>query len=388
LSIPVFHDDQHGTAIIASAALLNALKVVGKDLAKVKVVASGAGAAAIACLDMMVNLGVNPSNIYAVDSKGVIWEGREPNMEPNKARYAQKTSDRTLTDAVKGADVFLGCSAAGVLTQDMVKTMADRPVILALANPEPEIRPELAKAVRPDCIIATGRSDYPNQVNNVLCFPYIFRGALDVGATRITESMKLACVKAIAELAQAEPHDSVANAYAGQDLRFGPEYIIPKPFDSRLIERIAPAVAKAAMESGVATRPIADLEEYRRSLANFVNRTGMIMTPVFNKARQHGDTRVCTGRRAYCVPFNLLSIGVARFSRWPESWRVLIATWCLKVGRDFVIADPDTHPERLNLVMVPQPMVYEGVLRWLSNTSSDITPCLLPISLKMAKRMP
>jgi len=370
LSIPVFHDDQHGTAIIASAALLNALKVVKKDLSKVKVVSSGAGAAAIACLDMMVGLGVDPKNIYAVDSKGVIWEGREPNMEANKARFAQKTNDRTLADAVKGADVFLGCSAAGVLTQEMVKTMADRPVILALANPEPEIRPELAKAVRPDCIIATGRSDYPNQVNNVLCFPYIFRGALDVGATRITESMKLACVKAIAELAEAEPHDSVAHAYAGQDLRFGPEYIIPKPFDTRLIERIAPAVAKAAMESGVATRPIKDLEGYRRSLANFVNRTGMIMTPVFNKARQYGNTRVVYAEgedeRVLRAVQLVVDEGLAKPILVGRESRILArieqANLRLKPGKDIVIADPDTHPRTTEFgQQYHELMAYQGV---------------------------
>jgi malate dehydrogenase (oxaloacetate-decarboxylating)(NADP+) len=285
MNIPVFHDDQHGTAIISSAALLNALKVVGKDIGSVKLVASGAGAAAIACLDMMVSLGVRRENIFVTDSRGVIWQGREANMEANKARYAQSTEARTLADIVKGADVFLGCSTAGVLTGEMVKTMADRPVILALANPEPEIRPEAAKAARPDCIVATGRSDYPNQVNNVLCFPYIFRGALDCGATRITEQMKLACVSAIAELAEAEANDAVAAAYAGQDLRFGPDYIIPKPFDPRLMAAIAPAVAAAAEASGVATRPIQDMDAYRERLAAMIYHTSFFMRPVFAKAR-------------------------------------------------------------------------------------------------------
>ncbi|NIA52117.1 NADP-dependent malic enzyme [Massilia sp. TW-1] len=285
MNIPVFHDDQHGTAIISSAALLNALKVVGKDIGTVKLVASGAGAAAIACLDMMVSLGVKRENVFVTDSKGVIWQGREANMEANKARYAQATDARTLADIVAGADVFLGCSTAGVLTGDMVKTMADRPVILALANPEPEIRPELAKAARPDCIIATGRSDYPNQVNNVLCFPYIFRGALDCGATRITTEMKLACVSAIADLAEAEANDAVAAAYAGQDLNFGPDYIIPKPFDPRLMAAIAPAVAKAAEASGVATRPIADMDAYRDKLGEMIYHTGFFMKPVFAKAK-------------------------------------------------------------------------------------------------------
>jgi len=285
MNIPVFHDDQHGTAIISSAALLNALKVVGKDIGRVKLAASGAGAAAIACLDMMVSLGVKRENIYVADSKGVIWVGRDARMEENKARYAQETGARTLADIVKDADVFLGCSTAGVLTAEMVKTMGARPVILALANPEPEIRPEVAKAVRPDCIVATGRSDYPNQVNNVLCFPYIFRGALDCGATRITDEMKLACVSAIAELAEAEPNDAVAAAYAGEDLRFGPDYIIPKPFDPRLMAAIAPAVAKAAQESGVAARPITDMPAYRERLAEMIYHTGFFMKPVFAQAK-------------------------------------------------------------------------------------------------------
>lgn len=285
MNIPVFHDDQHGTAIISAAALLNWLKVAGKQIGAVRLAVSGAGAAAIACLDIMVSLGVDRKNIYVADSKGVIYHGRDAQMEPNKARYAQETGARVLADIVRDADVFLGCSTAGVLTGDMVKTMAERPLILALANPEPEIRPEIAKAARPDCIIATGRSDYPNQVNNVLCFPYIFRGALDCGATKITEEMKLACVRAIAELAEAETNDAVAAAYAGQDLSFGPEYIIPKPFDQRLIEKIAPAVAKAAAESGVATRPITDMEAYRQQLNQLVYHTGLIMKPVFSAAR-------------------------------------------------------------------------------------------------------
>jgi len=285
MNIPVFHDDQHGTAIISTAALLNALKVVGKDIGQIKLVASGAGAAAIACLDMMVLLGVDQNNIWVTDSRGVIYQGREANMEANKARYAQATDARTLADIVDGADVFLGCSTAGVLTADMVKTMADKPVILALANPEPEIRPEVAKAARPDVIIATGRSDYPNQVNNVLCFPYIFRGALDCGATRITDEMKLACVTAIAELAEAEASDVVALAYEGQDLTFGPEYIIPKPFDPRLLAAIAPRVAEAAAASGVATRPIEDMDAYRDKLGQMIYHTGFFMKPVFTKAK-------------------------------------------------------------------------------------------------------
>ena len=285
MRIPVFHDDQHGTAIISSAAILNGLKVVKKNIEEVKLVCSGAGAAAIACLDLLIHLGVKRENIYVVDSRGVIYEGREANMEANKARYAQRTDARSLADVCVDADIFLGCSAPGVLTADMVKSMAASPLILALANPEPEIRPEIAKEVRPDCIIATGRSDYPNQVNNVLCFPFIFRGAMDVGATVINEEMKLACVRAIAELAEAEPNDEVATAYAGQDLSFGPEYIIPKPFDPRLIVKLAPAVAQAAMDSGVARRPMEDMEGYRQKLMGMVYRTGPLMRPLFMQAK-------------------------------------------------------------------------------------------------------
>ncbi|MGE4368113.1 MAG: NADP-dependent malic enzyme [Burkholderiaceae bacterium] len=285
MKIPVFHDDQHGTAIISAAAILNGLKVVGKDIGNVKLVCSGAGAAAIACLDLLVHLGLKRTNMFVVDSRGVIYKDREANMEPNKARYAQTTSARSLADVCRDADIFLGCSAPGVLTADMVKTMADKPLILALANPEPEIRPEVAKAARPDCIIATGRSDYPNQVNNVLCFPFIFRGALDVGATVINEEMKLACVKAIAELAEAEQNDEVALAYSDQELTFGPDYIIPKPFDPRLIVKIAPAVAEAASASGVARRPIEDIEAYRQKLISLVYHTGQLMRPLFMQAK-------------------------------------------------------------------------------------------------------
>ncbi|WP_413894890.1 NADP-dependent malic enzyme [Rhodoferax sp.] len=285
MNIPVFHDDQHGTAIISSAALLNGLELVGKRIEDVKIAVSGAGAAALACLGVMVGLGVRRENVFACDSKGVIYQGRPGGFDESKAPFAQDTSARTLADIVDGADVFLGCSTAGVLTQEMVKTMADKPIILALANPEPEIRPELAKAVRPDCIVATGRSDYPNQVNNVLCFPYIFRGALDCGATKITEAMKLACVRQIADLAKADISEEVANAYAGKELRFGSDYLIPTPFDSRLILRIAPAVAKAAEESGVAARPIADMDAYRQQLSRFVYQTGMFMRPVFSAAK-------------------------------------------------------------------------------------------------------
>ena len=292
MRIPVFHDDQHGTAIVAAAALLNGLEVVGKRIGEVKLVCSGAGAAAIACLDLAVGLGVRKENIWITDSKGVVYEGRRQSMDEQKSRYAQRTEARTLADIVEGADVFFGLSAAGVLKPEMVARMADRPIILAMANPDPEIRPEDARAVRPDVIIATGRSDYPNQVNNVLCFPFIFRGALDVGATTINEEMKLACVRALAELARAEQSDVVAAAYGTRELRFGPDYLIPRPFDPRLITKVAPAVAEAAMASGVATRPLKDLEAYRRSLQRYVYTSGTVMQPVFAAAAEGGTRRV------------------------------------------------------------------------------------------------
>jgi malate dehydrogenase (oxaloacetate-decarboxylating)(NADP+) len=285
MKIPVFHDDQHGTAIIVGAAVRNGLKVVGKSLHEVKLVTSGAGAAALACLGLLVRMGLPLANITVTDIKGVVYAGRTEEMDPEKARYAQPTSARTLDEVIGGADVFLGLSAGDVLTPEMVKKMAARPLILALANPEPEIRPDVARAARPDCIVATGRSDYPNQVNNVLCFPFMFRGALDVGATAITTEMELAAVEAIAALAQAETSDVVANAYGGEQLKFGADYIIPRPFDPRLIARIAPAVARAAMESGVAARPIADLEAYEESLGHFVYHSGLIMKPLFVAAK-------------------------------------------------------------------------------------------------------
>ena len=287
LKIPVFHDDQHGTAIIVAAACLNGLQVVDKDIGKIKMVVSGAGAAALACVDLLLDLGLAPGNIWLTDLAGVVYEGRKELMDPEKSRFAQRTDARSLAQVIAGADVFLGLSAGGVLTQAMVRLMAAKPLILALANPTPEILPELVKAVRDDAVIATGRSDYPNQVNNVLCFPFIFRGALDVGATTITRPMEIAAVHAIAELARQEQSDVVSAAYGGiQDLAFGPEYLIPKPFDPRLIVKIAPAVARAAMESGVATRPIADLEAYGRRLLQFVYHSGTLMQPIFAAARQ------------------------------------------------------------------------------------------------------
>jgi malate dehydrogenase (oxaloacetate-decarboxylating)(NADP+) len=285
MKIPVFHDDQHGTAIIVAAAISNALQIVGKDLASVKLVASGAGAAALACLNLLVDMGMPRANIWVTDIAGVVFTGRQQEMDPYKACYAQDTQARTLADVIGGADIFLGLSAPNVLKPEMVARMAARPLILALANPDPEIRPDAARAARSDAIIATGRSDYPNQVNNVLCFPFIFRGALDVGATAINEAMKIAAVKALAALARAESSEIVAKAYGNQPTQFGPDYLIPRPFDPRLIIEIAPAVAKAAMESGVATRPIADFDAYRQQLSQFVWKTGFVMRPVFDQAR-------------------------------------------------------------------------------------------------------
>jgi malate dehydrogenase (oxaloacetate-decarboxylating)(NADP+) len=287
MKIPVFHDDQHGTAIVVGAAVLNGLKAVGKDIKEVKLVTSGAGAAALACLDLLVLLGMPIENIWVTDIKGVVYEGRIEDMEPLKARYAKVTDARTLGEVIHDADVFLGLSAGGVLKADMVKRMAPKPLILALANPNPEIMPDEVKAVRDDAVIATGRSDYPNQVNNVLCFPFIFRGALDVGATTITEEMKLAAVRAIADLAQVEQSEIVRAAYGEQPMSFGPEYLIPKPFDPRLIVKIAPAVAQAAMDSGVATRPIEDFEAYRQQLNNLVWISGLVMKPVFAEAKRN-----------------------------------------------------------------------------------------------------
>ncbi|MET0272690.1 MAG: NADP-dependent malic enzyme [Phenylobacterium sp.] len=286
MNIPVFHDDQHGTAIVCAAAVRNALVLQGKTLETVKLVTSGAGAAALACVDLLVSMGLPVENVFLTDIKGVVHEGRDPEMPPNLARYARRTDARTLPEVLGGADIFLGLSAPRVLKQEWLPLMADKPLILAMANPEPEILPELVAEVRPDAIVATGRSDYPNQVNNVLCFPFIFRGALDVGAREINEAMKVAAAEALAELARAESHEAVASAYGGSTPAFGPQNIIPMPFDPRLILVIAPAVAKAAMDSGLAERPIADFEAYRRELELFAYRSGQLMRPVFEKARK------------------------------------------------------------------------------------------------------
>jgi malate dehydrogenase (oxaloacetate-decarboxylating)(NADP+) len=292
MKIPVFHDDQHGTAIVVGAALLNGLKVVGKNIKEVKLVTSGAGAAALACIQLLVKLGLPRENIWVTDLAGVVHEGRTELMDPDKAVFAQKTEQRTLSEAIAGADVFLGLSAGGVLKKDMVAKMAARPLIFALANPNPEIAPEDVKAVRDDAIMATGRTDYPNQVNNVLCFPYIFRGALDAGASTITDEMEIAAVHAIAELAQAEQSEVVAAAYAGEKLAFGPEYLIPKPFDPRLMMKIAPAVAQAAADSGVALRPVTDMDAYKQRLQSFVFASGTIMKPLYAAAKTALKKRV------------------------------------------------------------------------------------------------
>ncbi len=350
MKIPVFHDDQHGTAIIASAAVLNGMRVVGKDIAKARLVCSGAGAAAIACLDLLVSLGLDPKNVFAVDSKGVIHTGRD-GLDPSKARYAQATDARSLADVMPGADIFLGLSTAGVLKPEMVKTMARDPLILAMANPDPEIRPEEAKAVRPDAIIGTGRSDYPNQVNNVLCFPFIFRGALDVGATTINEAMKVAAVRAIAELAHAEQSEVVTAAYGTEELSFGPEYLIPKPFDPRLIIKVSPAVAQAAMDSGVATRPIADMDVYAQQLNDFVYSTGLLMRPVFAAAKKKParvvfgegeDERVLRATQTLCDEGLARPILIGR----PEVVANSIARHGLRIraGEHFELVNPDSDP--------------------------------------------
>ena len=352
LKIPVFHDDQHGTAIIVGAAIANGLRVGGKQLKDVKLVVSGAGAAALSCLDLLVGLGLPRENIWVTDIMGVVYEGRLEEMDPNKARYAKRTSARKLAEVIPGADVFLGLSAGGVLKPEMVKAMADRPLILALANPEPEILPTLAKEARPDAVIATGRSDYPNQVNNVLCFPFIFRGALDVGATQINEEMKLAAVRAIADLAMAEPSEIVSAAYGEQNLRFGPEYLIPKPFDPRLIVTIAPAVARAAMDSGVAARPIADFEVYTNSLQEFVYHSGLIMKPLFSSAKEGPRRRVVYAEGEDERVLRAAQVVVDEGLAWPVlvgrpavvERRIERAGLRIQPGKDFELVNPESDP--------------------------------------------
>jgi malate dehydrogenase (oxaloacetate-decarboxylating)(NADP+) len=349
LNIPVFHDDQHGTAIIVAAAFLNALKVVGKELHDVKLVCSGAGAAALACLKLLVQMGLPSENIYVADIHGVVYQGREIEMDEIKAQFAQDTSDRTLDDLMTNADVFLGLSAANVLSEDMVMKMGDNPVILALANPDPEIHPDIVKKARPDAIMATGRSDFPNQVNNVLCFPFIFRGALDVGATEINDAMKLAAVRAIAELAREEQSDVVAMAYENLEMKFGPKFFIPKPFDPRLIVRIAPAVARAAMSSGVATRPIDDFHAYTDRLTQFVYHSGIIMKPVFLAAKQNPKRVVyCEGEddRVLRAVQIVVDEGIARpiLIARPNvlNERIEKAGLRIRPHQDFEVLDPNT----------------------------------------------
>jgi malate dehydrogenase (oxaloacetate-decarboxylating)(NADP+) len=351
MKIPVFHDDQHGTAIIVAAALLNGLKVIGKDIAGVKLVVSGAGAAALACLGLLVDLGLRRENVVVTDIKGVVYKGRKEDMDPDKERFAVETKARTLGEVIGGADVFLGVSAGGVLKPDMVKKMASRPLILALANPEPEIRPEVARAARPDVVIATGRSDYPNQVNNVLCFPFIFRGALDVGATAITREMEIAAVQALADLAQAEQSDIVATAYGEQNISFGPDYLIPRPFDPRLIVKIAPAVARAAIESGVATRPIEDFDAYGERLQQFVYHSGLIMKPVFAAAKNAPKRIVyCEGEdeRVLRAAQVVVDEGMARptLVGRPDVIAMRLKRLALRLqpGRDFELVDPNDDP--------------------------------------------
>jgi malate dehydrogenase (oxaloacetate-decarboxylating)(NADP+) len=356
MKIPVFHDDQHGTAIVSAAALLNGLRVVGKELGDIRLVCNGAGSAALACLDLAVSLGVRKENILVCDRSGVIHTDRAGGLDQYKARYAAQTEARTLADAVSGSDVFFGLSTGGVLTPEMVATMADRPLILAMANPNPEIMPEDAKAVRPDAVIATGRSDYPNQVNNVLCFPFIFRGALDCGATTINEEMKLATVKAIADMATTTVPETVAVAYGGQALTFGPEYILPKPFDPRLIDTIPPAVAKAAMDSGVAARPIADLDAYTRSLSRLVYRSGNVMEPVFERARQNPlrllyaegeDERVLRAMEVCVTQHYAKPILIGR--RAVIEARIEELGLPVKAGVDFELIDSQDYPDYADL---------------------------------------
>lgn len=351
MQIPVFHDDQHGTAIICAAAVINGLELVNKQIEDVRLVTSGAGAAGIACLDILVQMGLKKENIIVTDREGVVYEGRESDMDPRKAGYAVATEARTLADAIPGADIFLGVSVGGVLKPEMVKSMADKPIILALANPEPEIMPDLAREVKPDAIIATGRSDFPNQVNNVLCFPYIFRGALDVGATSINDEMKVACVEALAALARKEASDVTSRAYGGQSVSFGPDYIIPKPFDPRLPVYLAPAVAQAAMDSGVATLPIEDMKAYREKMTQFVFRTGLVMKPLFDRAKDdpkrivyaEGEEEVVLRAVQTVVDEGLARPILIGRPRVVEN-RIEKLNLRLRPGEDFELCNPEQDP--------------------------------------------
>jgi len=351
MKIPVFHDDQHGTAIVVAAAVMNGLRLVGKDMDQVRLVASGAGAAALACLNLLVSLGFKKENITITDIKGVVYKGRKEEMDPYKAAYAIETEARTLDDVIEGADIFLGLSAPAVLKPEMVTKMGPSPLILALANPTPEIMPDLAKAARPDAIVCTGRTDFPNQVNNVICFPFLFRGALDVGATEINEAMKRACVQAIADLAMAEPSEQVRAAYDGEALNFGPEYLIPKPFDPRLIVQIPMAVAQAAMDSGVASRPIEDFAAYRQQLSQYVIRSGFLMKPIFERARS-APKKICFAEgeesRVLQAVQTILDEGIAEpiliGRRGVLKKRIEQLSLRLKLDRDCLVIDPENDP--------------------------------------------
>ena len=348
MNIPIMHDDQHGTAIIVAAAVINGLKIVKKNIGDIKLVCSGAGSAALACLDLLVKLGLNKKNVFVCDIAGVIYEGRTEEINDYNIRYAQNTSARKIGEIIDDADVFIGLSAPGVLKSGMVKKMAHQPLILALANPEPEIRPEIAKKIRDDVIMATGRSDYPNQVNNVLCFPFLFRGALDVGATIINDEMKMACVNALSKLAEAESDETVIQAYGLQELKFGPEYLIPKPFDPRLLVELAPAVAKAAMDSGVATRPIKDFDSYRQTLHEFVFRSGLVMKPVFDQAKTNPKKVVYAegeSQRVLRAVQNCVDEGIVRpiliGRRNVILLRIEQLGLRLKIDIDFELVDPE-----------------------------------------------
>ena len=389
MNIPVMHDDQHGTAIVVGAAMVNALRVVGKDIGSVKLVASGAGAAALACLNLLVKLGVKRENVWVCDIKGLVYAGRTELMDEYKAIFAQETDKRCLADVIGGADIFLGLSAPRVLTPEMVATMAPKPIVFALANPTPEILPEEVKAVRPDAVIATGRSDYPNQVNNVLVFPYIFRGALDVGATQINDAMKLAATYALADLAHAESDERVRAAYGQEPLSFGPEYLIPKPFDSRLILKIAPAVARAAMESGVARRPIIDFERYLEQLGQFVFRSGLVMKPVFDRARRDRRRIVYAegeGRRVLHAVQTVVDEGLAHpiliGRREVVAKRIRDLNLRLRIGEHFELCDPEDDPRfneywRLYHSVMERKGVSPEYARTVVRTRNTVIGCLM-----------